>query len=167
MLVAIIFVKANAQCNTNPIYNDMVAWVQNSSHAIRMQATLVNTALPDGSHFYTAWGKEDFIFNGPPTKGLITNRCRFISSKPISLLFSDREQTFISNLLQPFTLNQPDKIIVSIDVANNSIISESKTWKFTTVYKNVIRKGNILYAFSGGSMIVLNLFFVDNTSLNY
>jgi hypothetical protein len=167
LLFICIALKVNAQCTTNSKYQDLIDWVQNSnSHLISVQFTIINSALQDGTHYYTAWGKENLIFTGPlQPGGPKLNRCRLTTVQAAPLLYSDREQTFISNLLQPFSINLPDKQKISIDLINNNIISESITWHFTTTYKNINRNGNIIYGFSGGSMIILNLHLIENTVL--
>ena len=146
---------AQAQCS-NSEYQDLIDWINDNNHALEAQITIINAAGEDGTHYYSAWGKSNVSFTGDRT---VNSKfpCQFTTPDYFKLLYSDRTKGFIENVEQPFSGTQPDEQSIAIDVVNNTIISESRTWQYTVTYNNITRNGDILYASAAGSMIVINL----------
>lgn len=158
--------QTNAQCTTNSIYQDFIDALQSGNYTLSCQVTIINAASADRSHYYTAWGQSNLSFLSAGSRLTEIKNCQLAQDDYTKLFYSDRIKSFTENFPQYFSGLEPDEQAVSIDIVDNSIVSESKTWNYSTVYKNVIRNGNILYANLENSMIILNLALVPKTIVN-
>ena len=79
-------------------------------------------------------------------------QCSLTTNPSVALFFSDR-----SKGNQPFSIDQMEQLVVSLDTVNNRIVSKSITSNNESVYTNVSRMGNFIYAESPGSLLIINL----------
>jgi hypothetical protein len=152
-----------SQCpNASPLYQDLETWVHGANNTLLVQVTMTNPPLPDGSHFYTAWGKA-CLHQGVAGYG----QCRLTTNPIMDLLFSDRTYPSsapdnspartIRNVNQPFSVKDRDAHLISLDMVGNTILSKSIKWNFEVQYTNLTRRGDVIFGEKDGSVIVLNL----------
>lgn len=142
--------------NIQPTYNDLDEWLKlNDVNTIQVEVTFINQPNSEGNYYYTAWGKSFF-------KKAFGNEgaCLLITVPDVTLLYSDRYYTVPgnqNNLSQRFSYYNSDVCSITLDLAQNAIISRSLTRNYKETFSDVRRTGNIIYGFKEGKMIVINL----------
>jgi hypothetical protein len=144
-------------CQVQPNFKDLDDWLMaNATNTLHVEVTIINQSYADGQYFFTAWGKS-FFQKGSGSEG----SCLLKTNPDISLLYSDRYYTVPgnpNNLVQRFSFyNQGDNQSLTLDLASGSIVCKSTRGSFEETFVNVIRRGNIIYGFKDGRMIILNL----------